>query len=127
MDAPGATTGNRDSEKSISEQHDTLARSRSPSDTHPNGHDRRHQDSDNGSEGSGATEDQSSDDEDDEDDEPRLKYAYLTKHLGSIYRNGDATSTFLVAGDKMVRTRTGSRTTRLIRTLRLLVPIMVSS
>ena len=38
-----------------------------------------------------------------EDEEPRLKYASLTKHLKPIYRNGDATSTFLVAGDKMVR------------------------
>ncbi|KAL3475049.1 hypothetical protein BJX99DRAFT_230458 [Aspergillus californicus] len=40
--------------------------------------------------------------EDEEDDEPHLKYAYLTKQLGAIYRNGDATSTFLAAGDKMV-------------------------
>ena len=44
------------------------------------------------------------DGEDDEtdDDEPRLKYARLTPHLGAVYRNGDATSAFLVAGDKMV-------------------------
>ena len=41
--------------------------------------------------------------EEEEDEEPRLKYASLTKHLKSVYRNGDATSTFLVAGDKMVR------------------------
>ena len=40
--------------------------------------------------------------EEDEDEEPRLKYASLTKHLKPVYRNGDATSTFLVAGDKMV-------------------------
>lgn len=39
---------------------------------------------------------------DEEDEEPQLKYAYLTKHLGSVYRNGDATSCFLSAGDKMV-------------------------
>jgi vacuolar protein sorting-associated protein 41 len=39
----------------------------------------------------------------DEDDEPKLKYARMTGHLGSVYRNGDATSAFLVAGDKMVR------------------------
>lgn len=43
------------------------------------------------------------DEDDDEDEEPRLKYARLTQHLGPIYRNGDATSSFLVAGDKMVR------------------------
>lgn len=43
------------------------------------------------------------DSEDDEDEEPKLKYARLTQHLGPVYRNGDATSAFLVAGDKMVR------------------------
>ncbi len=42
--------------------------------------------------------------EDEEDEEPRLKYASLTKHLRPVYRNGDATSASLVAGDKMVRT-----------------------
>ena len=40
--------------------------------------------------------------EDEEDEEPRLKYASLTRTLKSVYRNGDATSEFLVAGDKMV-------------------------
>lgn len=45
------------------------------------------------------------DDDEDDDDEPKLKYARLTSHLGAVYRNGDATSTFLVAGDKMVRPR----------------------
>lgn len=49
-------------------------------------------------------EEEDEEDEDDEDDEePRLKYARLTQHLGGVYRNGDATSAFLVAGDKMVR------------------------
>lgn len=43
------------------------------------------------------------DSDDDEDEEPKLKYARLTQHLGPVYRNGDATSAFLVAGDKMVR------------------------
>ncbi|KAK4641419.1 Vacuolar protein sorting-associated protein 41 [Podospora bellae-mahoneyi] len=38
----------------------------------------------------------------DEDEEPKLKYARLTQHLGPLYRNGDATSTFLVAGDKQI-------------------------
>ncbi len=41
-------------------------------------------------------------DEDDEDEEPSLKISRLTPHLNSVYRNGDATSAFLVAGDKMV-------------------------
>jgi hypothetical protein len=45
-----------------------------------------------------------SDDEEDEvDEEPKLKYSRLTSNLGPVYRNGDATSTFMVAGDKMVR------------------------
>jgi vacuolar protein sorting-associated protein 41 len=42
------------------------------------------------------------DDDEGEDDEPKLKYARLTSHLLPVYRNGDATSAFLVAGDKMV-------------------------
>ncbi len=41
--------------------------------------------------------------DDDEEDEPRLKYTSLTKNLRPAYRNGDSTSAFLVAGDKMVR------------------------
>lgn len=49
-----------------------------------------------------AEETEEDDDEDSEEDEPKLKYARLTSNLGSVYRNGDATSTFLVAGDKMV-------------------------
>ncbi|KAH7155154.1 hypothetical protein B0J13DRAFT_544913 [Dactylonectria estremocensis] len=47
-------------------------------------------------------EDDDGEEDDDEDDEPRLKYARLTQHLGPLYRNGDATSAFLVAGDKMI-------------------------
>ncbi|KAI1344391.1 hypothetical protein F5Y15DRAFT_366481 [Xylariaceae sp. FL0016] len=47
--------------------------------------------------------DQDDEDEDEEEDEePRLKYARLTQHLLAVYRNGDATSAFLVAGDKMI-------------------------
>lgn len=42
------------------------------------------------------------DGEDDEEEEPRLKYAKLTGSLASVYRNGDATSSSLLAGDKMV-------------------------
>jgi vacuolar protein sorting-associated protein 41 len=41
-------------------------------------------------------------DEEDEDEEPKLKYARLTQHLSAVYRNGDMTSTFIVAGDKMI-------------------------
>lgn len=49
-----------------------------------------------------ADESEAEESEDEEDDEPKLKYARLTSYLGPVYRNGDATSTFLVAGDKMV-------------------------
>lgn len=49
-------------------------------------------------------EDDGSEDEEEEEEEPRLKYEALTKYLKSVYRNGDATSAFLVAGDKMVST-----------------------
>ena len=48
-------------------------------------------------------EDEGASEEEEEEEEPRLKYASLTKHLKAVYRNGDATSAFLVAGDKMVR------------------------
>ncbi|KAI1258719.1 hypothetical protein F5Y18DRAFT_412230 [Xylariaceae sp. FL1019] len=47
-------------------------------------------------------EDDDDDEEEDEEEEPRLKYARLTQHLGPVYRNGDSTSAFLVAGDKMI-------------------------
>ncbi|KAH7028880.1 uncharacterized protein B0I36DRAFT_384524 [Microdochium trichocladiopsis] len=47
-------------------------------------------------------DDEDDDDDEDEDDEPKLKYARLTPHLSAVYRNGDATSSFLVAGDKMI-------------------------
>ena len=40
--------------------------------------------------------------EEEEEEEPRLKYTKLTGSLSSVYRNGDDTSSFIVAGDKMV-------------------------
>lgn len=48
----------------------------------------------------GAAADDS--EQEDEEEEPRLKYATLTKSVSSLYRNGDASSAVLVAGDKMV-------------------------
>lgn len=39
--------------------------------------------------------------EEDEDEEPRLKYSRLTGNLAGCYRS-DSTSSFLVAGDKMI-------------------------
>ncbi|KAK4167021.1 putative vacuolar protein sorting-associated protein [Cladorrhinum sp. PSN259] len=47
-------------------------------------------------------EDDEDDSEEEEDEEPKLKYARLTQHLGPVYRNGDATSAFIVAGDKTI-------------------------
>ncbi|PMD42030.1 hypothetical protein L207DRAFT_580708 [Hyaloscypha variabilis F] len=46
-------------------------------------------------------DDDEEEEEEGEDEEPKLKYARLTAHLLSVYRNGDMTSAFLVAGDKM--------------------------
>lgn len=40
--------------------------------------------------------------DEDADEEPKLKYTRLTGNLGPVYRGGDATSSFMVAGDKMV-------------------------
>ena len=56
----------------------------------------------NGNIGAREGGDEVASEEDEDDEEPRLKYASLTKHLKSVYRNGDATSAFLIAGDKMV-------------------------
>ncbi|PBP17350.1 WD domain-containing protein, partial [Diplocarpon rosae] len=53
-------------------------------------------------EGSADESEEDSGDEDDDEEEPKLKYARLTSHLASVYRNGDATSSFMVAGDKMI-------------------------
>lgn len=51
-----------------------------------------------------STDDDDGDEDEDEDaeEEPKLKYVRLTSNLGSVYRNGDSTSSFMVAGDKMV-------------------------
>lgn len=47
-------------------------------------------------------QDEEEEEEEDEEDEPRLNYTSLTTKLKPVYRNGDATSAVLVAGDKMV-------------------------
>ena len=47
-------------------------------------------------------EDEEDEEDDEEDEEPKLKYERLTGRLGGLYRNGDATSATLVAGDKMI-------------------------
>jgi len=74
-----------------------------------------------------VVEDDDDDEEDDEEeDEPKLKYARLTSHLGAVYRNADATSAFMVAGDKMVwNSHCRGMCCMLIRTSRLLVHTVV--
>jgi hypothetical protein len=56
----------------------------------------------NGKESVEQDSDDDDDEEDDVDEEPKLKYSRLTSSLLPVYRNGDATSSFMVAGDKMV-------------------------
>lgn len=48
------------------------------------------------------SDDDDDDEEEGQDEEPKLKYSRLTGSLGAVYRAGDSSSAFLVAGDKMV-------------------------
>ncbi|KAL2866972.1 CLH domain-containing protein [Aspergillus lucknowensis] len=107
MDAPGATEASKSVSRENLEQA-APARLR-PQHRRPNRH--VHVETDDGDNdrddeegecvaGSGSESDYGGND--DEDDEPHLKYAYLTKQLEGIYRNGDATSAFLATGDKMI-------------------------
>jgi hypothetical protein len=50
----------------------------------------------------GDESDSEDEDNDGQNDEPKLKYTRLTSSLGAVYRSGDSTSSFMVAGDKMV-------------------------
>lgn len=106
MDAPGATEASEPPRQAKPEQE--VPTSQSTDETSDGQQDDRpiptdeqgsHDDEESEDE---ADDNEEDDSEEDEDEEPRLKYAYLTKHLGSVYRNGDATSSFLTAGDKMV-------------------------
>ena len=69
-----------------------------PSGKQAAGHESSSEDEDDGDEEGEEGEEE----EDEADEEPKLKYTRLTSSLAPVYRNGDATSTFLVAGDKMV-------------------------
>lgn len=106
MDAPGATPLDESAVQSTPTDM-TSVQGGSSTDTNQATKDRHLQQDDPSSSGSDDEENDQEHSEDEEesdedDEEPRLKYAYLTNHLGSVYRNGDATSSFLVAGDKMV-------------------------
>ncbi|OJJ51601.1 hypothetical protein ASPZODRAFT_56678 [Penicilliopsis zonata CBS 506.65] len=59
-------------------------------------------DDEGGDDGEQDDNDDEEEEEEEEEEEPKLKYAYLTKQIGSVYRNGDATSSFLTVGDKMI-------------------------
>ena len=112
MDAPGAAEAK---ESVPQDRHDSnsnaVKRSTYPHSDHRDRPDRLNDEeehdpkgirSDGDDEGDEEAEEEGEDDEEEEEEEPRLKYAYMTKHLGAVYRNGDATSSFLAAGDKMV-------------------------
>lgn len=71
---------------------------RSPAAPSDPDHDQQHATPDNSDRDSDVDEDAS----DAEEDEPHLKYDKLTAALVPVYRNGDATSSLLVAGDKMI-------------------------
>src|SRR2546421_3468943 len=84
-----------------------LGDSKKPTQEFASGHDDDDDDWDgeDGEREADTQDDQDEEDEEDdgeEDEEPRLKYVRLTGSLSAVYRNGDATSCFLVAGDKMV-------------------------
>ncbi|KAB8232832.1 uncharacterized protein BDW43DRAFT_278744 [Aspergillus alliaceus] len=110
MDAPGATAATDDIRRDGSELEISVGQDVHQSSTHRNQLDRdaadESEDGEDETQDDNEQEDYSEEDEetgDEEDDEePHLKYAYLTKHLGAVYRNGDATSSFLATGDKMV-------------------------
>lgn len=58
-----------------------------------------------GHKGAKHEEEADEEEEEEEEEEPQLKYASLTKAQGTLYKNADAVSALLVAGDKMVGSR----------------------
>ncbi|KAF7175811.1 hypothetical protein CNMCM7691_010217 [Aspergillus felis] len=104
MDAPGATEPTEDARQD-SPAHEASVQQRTTDDSSRPEQPAHGDDEDEEDKGSGEadTEEEEEDDDDDGDEEePQLKYLYLTKNLGAVYRNGDATSSFLTAGDKMI-------------------------
>jgi hypothetical protein len=108
MDLPGAADGSNDADALKNKSQSVESASNSPADdTSLDNAEQIEEDPDAQDQDDSADddedEDEEEDDEDDEEDEePRLKYVYLTKCLPSLYRAGDATSTLLVRGDRMV-------------------------
>ncbi|EED19926.1 vacuolar assembly protein, putative [Talaromyces stipitatus ATCC 10500] len=109
MDLPGAAEGSNDADtlkiqSPSAESSSRLAADDSSRDQPEDDRDSREQDesADDNEGNEGDEENEEEEEEEEEDEEPRLKYVYLTKCLPSLYRGGDATSTLLVGGDKMI-------------------------
>lgn len=90
--ADDTATGENGKDKSKEASHDD--NSEAAETTEPDSDGEEEEDDDDGEE--------EDDEDEDDDEEPRLKYARLTQSLAGVYKNADATSSFLVAGDKMV-------------------------
>jgi hypothetical protein len=101
MDAPGATEPTEDAHQDIP-AHDASLQQRTTDHSFRPEQPAHGDHEDEEDKGSGEADTEEEEDDDDDEEEPQLKYLYLTKNLGAVYRNGDATSSFLTAGDKMV-------------------------
>ncbi|KAF7114074.1 hypothetical protein CNMCM5793_007054 [Aspergillus hiratsukae] len=103
MDAPGATEPTEDAHQDSPPHDDSVQQRTTDRSSRPEqpAHGDDEDEEDRGS-GQADTEEEEDDNDDDDEEEPQLKYLYLTKSLGAVYRNGDATSSFLTAGDKMI-------------------------
>lgn len=104
LEAPGADAAAPRAEVGIAAEatdKESSAAESSAKDTKESVTDDEEHDGDGDGEGDGEEDDDEEDESD--EDEPRLKYTRLTPHLAAVYRNGDMTSSFMVAGDKMVR------------------------
>ncbi|KAL1964068.1 hypothetical protein VTN77DRAFT_7486 [Rasamsonia byssochlamydoides] len=112
MESPGTADGSATGREDEVEQKESGTQvllsptEAGPSDNHEHDDNKRNDDNDDDDDDDdddGEDDEESDEDEEEEEDEePRLKYAYLTRHLPSLYRNGDATSAFLTGGDKMI-------------------------
>lgn len=107
LDNDATPTGNGDNDKA----HDRHSQHDGSNDSHEPTSDIKEEDESQDDDQDEQDEDGEEDedgDEDEDEDEPKLKYSKLTGSLASVYRNGDATSASLLAGDKMVCTTPNS-------------------
>ena len=86
-----SVSSGKDPGQELDNEHPPGSINRSDDDTEPSG---------------GREEDEEDEDDEDKEEEeerePNLKYTRLTPNLAPVYRGGESTSSFLVAGDKMV-------------------------